>query len=186
MRVRMIRPSDLPGITGQQWVDQDRRPWVREGVAYVPVREGEPHDRILPERKPYRGRGYQRLGDLVLLHGDRPTPGEVKEILAWARPRGILWLRGISGRERIPDTELLFGTAGEVCHREYGCSFVLDPARVMYAVGNLSERRRMVESARSTGNPGRVGDLFAGIGYFTIPAARAGAPRTSPAASNVV
>jgi tRNA wybutosine-synthesizing protein 2 len=174
MRVRMVRPTDLRTIAGQAWVDPDRRPVVREGVAYVPVREGEPCDRILPERRPYGGRGYQRLGDLVLLHGTRPTPEEVQEILAWVRPKGILWLRGISGGERVPDLEVVFGTAGEVCHREYGCSFILDPARVMYSMGNLSERRRVVDLARGTGKPERVGDLFAGIGYFTIPLARAG------------
>jgi tRNA wybutosine-synthesizing protein 2 len=174
MRVRMIRPSDLPNLAGQGWVDPGRRPVVRGGIAYVPVKEGEPHDLVLPERKPYRGRGYQRLGDLVLLHGDRPTPEEVGEILAWARPRGVLWVRGITGAERSPRVEVIHGSAGEVRHREYGCSFLLDPARVMYAMGNLSERHRLVDLAAKAGLPERVGDLFAGIGYFTIPLARAG------------
>jgi len=45
---------------------------------------------------------------------------------------------------------------------------------VMYAMGNLSERRRVVELAGKQGWPERVGDLFAGIGYFAIPLARAG------------
>ena len=170
----MLRPSDLRTIAGQPWVDPSRRPVVREGVAYVPVREGEPHDLVLPERRPYGGRGYQRLGDLVLLHGSRPTAEEVREILAWERPRGVLWVRGIGGRERTPEVEILHGTGGEVCHREHGCSFVLDPARVMFAMGNLSERRRIVELALGSGRAERIGDLFAGIGYFTIPLAKAG------------
>jgi tRNA wybutosine-synthesizing protein 2 len=174
MRVRMVSPSDLPAIARERWVDRGRRPLVRDGRAYVPVRDGEPHDLIIPERRPYAGRGYQRLGDLVLLHGSRPTKEEVEGILSWVRPRGILWLRGISGKERIPDVELVSGTAGEVCHREYGCSFIIDPARVMYAMGNLSERRRMVELAGEAGMHERIGDLFAGIGYFSIPLARAG------------
>jgi tRNA wybutosine-synthesizing protein 2 len=174
MRVRRVGTRDLPRIAGQGWVDRQRRPVVRDGVAYVPVREGEPHDLVLPGRKPYRGRGYQRLGDLVLLHGKRPTPGEVEEINAWLHPRGILWARGIAGTERIPSVEVISGTGGEVCHREYGCRYILDPARVMYAMGNLSERHRMVNLAGEQGHTGRVGDLFAGIGYFTIPLARAG------------
>jgi len=174
MRVRMVRPSDLHAIAGERWVERGRRPVVRDGMAYVPVREGEPHDLILPERRPYTGRGYQRLGDLVLLHGSRPTKEEVEEILAWVGPKGILWLRGISGKERVPDIEVVWGRAGEVCHREYGCRFILDPARVMYAMGNLSERRHMVELAREAGMHERIGDLFAGIGYFSIPLARAG------------
>lgn len=174
MRVRRVRPSDLPAVAGQGWVDPGRRALVRDGVAYVPVREGWPHDLDIPGTRLYRGRGYQRLGDLVLLHGNRPTPGEVKEIDAWIRPRGILWVRGVSGVERTPVVEVVRGTAGEVCHREYGTSFLLDPARVMWAMGNLSERQRVVELAGRSGRAERIGDLFAGIGYFTIPLAKAG------------
>jgi tRNA wybutosine-synthesizing protein 2 len=44
----------------------------------------------------------------------------------------------------------------------------------MYAMGNLSERRRLVSLAGEGERPERVGDLFAGIGYFAIPLARAG------------
>ncbi|HXW98901.1 MAG TPA: methyltransferase domain-containing protein, partial [Methanomicrobiales archaeon] len=78
------------------------------------------------------------------------------------------------GRERSPAAELVWGSAGEVRHREHGCTFILDPARVMYAMGNLTERHRIVRLARGTGRAERVADLFAGIGYFTIPLARAG------------
>jgi tRNA wybutosine-synthesizing protein 2 len=87
---------------------------------------------------------------------------------------GILLVRGISGKERTPGVEVIWGSSGEVCHREHGCTFILDPSRVMYAMGNLSERRRIVSLALEGGKPGRIGDLFAGIGYFTIPLARAG------------
>ena len=147
---------------------------VEDGIAYIPVKDGEPCDVVIPERRPYRGRGYQRLGDLVLVHGHRPTPEEVGEIRAWVNPRGVLWIRGIDGRERSPAAELVWGSAGEVRHREHGCTFILDPARVMYAMGNLTERHRIVRLSRATGRAERVADLFAGIGYFTIPLARAG------------
>jgi len=174
MRVRKVSASLLPSVGREAWVDPGRRPVVMDGTAYVPVRDGEPCDLILPERTLYGGRGYQRLGDLVLLHGKRPPPDEVAEIRAWVNPRGILWVRGISGRERTPEVEVLWGTAGEVCHHEYSCRFVLDPSRVMYAMGNLAERRRIVNLSLERGVAGRIGDLFAGIGYFTIPLARAG------------
>ena len=174
MKVRRVRPCDLQAAVREDWVDPYRRAVVQDGVAYVPVKEGERHDLVIPERRPYRGRGYQVLGDLVLLRGNRPTPGEVEEIKDWLNPRGILWVRGIAGNERCPRVEVISGSTGEVRHREYGCTFVLDPARVMYAMGNLSERHRIVDLVKENGAGERVGDLFAGIGYFTIPLAKAG------------
>ncbi|MDD1669210.1 MAG: SAM-dependent methyltransferase [Methanomicrobiales archaeon] len=173
MRARRVRACDLQAVSGEDWVDPDRRAMVQDGVAYVPVREGKRHDLVIPERKPYRGRGYQVLGDLVLVHGNRPTPGEVVEIRDWLDPRGILWVRGIAGIERAPQVEVVWGTSGEVRHREYGCTYTLDPARVMYSMGNLTERHRLVNQVREMAGGERVGDLFAGIGYFTIPLARA-------------
>ena len=172
--MRRVSPGDLRRVAMQDWVDPSRRPAVSDGVAYVPVREGEPHDLDLPERRPYRGRGYQRLGDVVLLHGSRPTREEVEGITGWLHPRGVLWVRGIGGAERTPRVEVISGTGGEVRHREHGCTYVLDPSRVMYAMGNLSERHRLADLVAGTGRAERVGDLFAGIGYFTIPLAREG------------
>jgi len=174
MRVRRVRPSDLQAAAREDWVDKERRPVVQDGVAYVPVKEGAHHDLVIPERRAYRGRGYQLLGDLVLLHGHRPTPEEVDETRGWLNPRGILWVRGIAGIERSPRVEVIWGTAGVVRHKEYGCTFSLDPVRVMYAMGNLSERHRVVNLVKENGAGERVGDLFAGIGYFAIPLAKAG------------
>ncbi|MDD1652269.1 MAG: SAM-dependent methyltransferase, partial [Methanomicrobiales archaeon] len=155
-----------------EWADRSRRPYVEGGTAWVPVKGGYPSDAVLPERKPYGGRGFQRLGDTVLVHGPRPTQDELDRILGWARPRAVLWVKGTAGRERIPETELLYGSPGEVVHREHGCTFVLDPRLVMYAQGNLRERARVAAAA---GRGERVADLFAGIGYFTVPMALQGA-----------
>jgi len=67
---------------------------------------------------------------------------------------------------------VVYGSAGEVRHREQGCTFILDPTRVMFAQGNRVEKARIAALVR----PGeRIADMFAGIGYFTIPAARSGA-----------
>ena len=174
MRVRTVSACDLAVVSRGDWVDTGRRAWVQDGVAYIPVKEGEPCDLVIPERRLYRGRRYQLLGDIVLLHGNRPTKEDVDDIRTWLDPRGILWVRRITGTERCPLVEVIYGSIGEVRHREYGCTFSFDPARVMYAMGNLTERHRLVNLVRKDVAGERVGDLFAGIGYFSIPLAKAG------------
>ncbi|HQD24305.1 MAG TPA: SAM-dependent methyltransferase [Methanoculleus sp.] len=172
MRVRRLPASVLPRIAGEAWVDPDRRAYLRDGVACVPVRDGCPADEDLPERSVYRGRGYHLIGDVAVVHGDAPTKEEIESIVAHRHPRGVVWLKGCTGAMRIPDAEVVYGSAGEVRHREQGCTFILDPTRVMFAQGNRVEKARIAALVR----PGeRIADMFAGIGYFTIPAARSGA-----------
>ena len=172
MRARRVPAAVLADIVGAEWVDPARRPYVRGGTAWVPVREGHPADADLPERESYRGRGYHRIGDVAVLRGDAPSEAELAAIVEHCRPRGVLLVKGYLGDMRIPDVEILYGSTGEVCHREQGYAFILDPARVMFARGNRNEKARIASLVR----PGeRVADMFAGIGYFTIPAAAGGA-----------
>ncbi|MBP7411423.1 SAM-dependent methyltransferase [Methanoculleus sp. 10] len=172
MRARKVPAAVLADIAGAEWVDPARRPYVRDGTAWVPVREGYPADADLPEREAYRGRGYHLVGDVAVLHGDAPSEEELAAIVEHCRPRGVLRVKGFSGATRIPDVEVLYGTTGEVRHREQGYTFILDPGRVMFAQGNRNEKARVAALVR----PGeRVADMFAGIGYFSIPAAASGA-----------
>ncbi|NLA99621.1 MAG: SAM-dependent methyltransferase [Methanomicrobiales archaeon] len=171
MRVRKVPAAALEDVAGAEWVDATRRPYVEDGVAWVPVREGYPADADLPEREVYRGRGYHLVGDVAVLHGDAPTEEELAAIVSHCRPRGVVRVKGFTGEMRIPDVEILYGTAGEVQHREQGCTFFLDPTKVMFAQGNRDEKARIAALAR----PGeRIADMFSGIGYFTIPAAASG------------
>lgn len=79
---------------------------------------------------------------------------------------------GRAGRFRTPRTRHIAGSRNtETIHTEHGTRYALDPTRVMFSPGNVAERVRMgavVESGE------RVFDMFAGIGYFTLPMARAG------------
>jgi len=175
MNTRKVPAAALPGISGAEWVDTTRRPYVEGGTAWVPVREGYGAGAELPERHPYRGRGYQMIGDIAIVHGREPDATEVAEIVRWCRPRAVLHVGSVDGVMRIPQTTVLYGSPGEVKHRESGCTYWLDPAKVMFAQGNRSERMRIAEIIRMSGREERVADLFAGIGYFTIPAARSGA-----------
>ena len=120
-------------------------------------------------------RGYQRLGRVLLLRLPAeltpygPLLGE-----AWRAELGVetvLAHRGpIAGELREPSLALLAGSGTETEVTEHGTRWRLDAARVMFAAGNRVERLRFARLVR-TGE--RVADLFAGIGYFTIPAARA-------------
>jgi tRNA wybutosine-synthesizing protein 2 len=172
MRVRQVPLHDLQKIEGEDWWRRERSPYVSNGIAYVPVKDGYPADTELSPRRPYQGRGFFMIGTIAVLHGKEPTDAEILEIETWKNPTGIIWVRAYRGRERIPDIRILSGTSSEVCHRERGMSFWLDPARVMFSQGNREEKVRLMKRVR----PGeRVADMFAGIGYFSIPVAMAGA-----------
>jgi tRNA wybutosine-synthesizing protein 2 len=56
----------------------------------------------------------------------------------------------------------------ETIHIENGIRFKVDPQLIMFSSGNMAERRRMavISDPNET-----VVDLFAGIGYFTLPIA---------------
>ena len=61
----------------------------------------------------------------------------------------------------------------ETIHQENGVQFKLDAGRVMFSAGNLKERIRMSHLGRGE----MVVDMFAGIGYFSIPMAVNSQPR---------
>jgi tRNA wybutosine-synthesizing protein 2 len=175
MRVRRIPVGDLSRVAGEDWVDPSRKPYVRGDCAFVPVRDGYSAEIELDERRRYTGRGYHMIGDIAVLHGPVPDAGELEQLVAWKRPRGVLVVEGYDGIRREPRTRLVYGEAGEVCHREAGYTFWLDPGRVMFAQGNRQEKERIARMIRESGQNERIGDMFAGIGYFTIPAACSGA-----------
>ena len=164
----------LGTVSCEPWVDRDRRVHVEGNRAWVPVRQDYPCDCELAPRKPYRGRGYRMVGDIALVNGRRPTQEEVRAIVAWKRPRCVMWIRAYGGRERIPDAVPLYGEPGEVLHREQGVRYVLDPAELMFCHGNRGEKARMARLVAEGRPHPRIADMFAGIGYFTIPIALAG------------
>lgn len=120
--------------------------------------------------------GWTRLGDVALLrlperlaeHGEAVGEAYGRTLDADA----VLEHRGVDGPLREPDTVHLWGEPDtETVHREHGLAFRLDPARVLFSPGNHRERHRLVDQVE----PGEhVVDLFAGVGYFTLPLARAG------------
>lgn len=175
MRARAVSPESLVQIGNEPWVDPGRGVWVEDGIAWVPVLEGYPFDREVPERHIYNGRGFFMIGDVAVVHGSRPSPGEVEGIVRFRHPRGVLWIKSLSAITRIPKTEILWGDAGEVVHREEGYLYHLDPQKIMFSQGNREEKARIAKLIREENHGERVADMFAGIGYFTIPMAGSGA-----------
>jgi len=122
------------------------------------------------ERAPRR---WERIGDVIIL---RFPPGELREARRIAeifgtvlRARTVLQdVSGIHGPLRIPDVRVLWGNGTETIHLEGGVRYALDVGRVMFSSGNLAERIGIADRVR----PGSVVvDLFAGIGYFSLPIA---------------
>ncbi|MDG5777934.1 class I SAM-dependent methyltransferase family protein [Haloarculaceae archaeon H-GB2-1] len=120
------------------------------------------------------------IGTVVLVDiGDAPRPEEVGEALLELHGEAdtVLARGAISGAHREPDVEVVAGSGDtETVHVEHGTKYALDLADVMFSPGNKAERARMAEAV-SEGE--RVLDMFAGIGYFTLPMARAGASVTA-------
>ncbi len=120
------------------------------------------------------------IGEVIVVRfGDCERREAVAEaLLELHREADTVVARGdIAGEHREPDIEVVAGEGDtETVHTEYGTRYALDLARVMFSPGNKAERARMGEVVE----PGeRVLDMFAGIGYFTLPMARAGARVTA-------
>ncbi|MGD0250127.1 MAG: 50S ribosomal protein L11 methyltransferase [Thermoplasmata archaeon] len=132
--------------------------------------------------------GYQRLGRVLLVRlpdGLRPSYPVIGT--AWQEVLGVATVlvpRGpIEGEYRVPRVERIAGTETETEVTEHGVRWRFDAAQIMFAAGNRTERHRAGRLVR----PGEtVVDLFAGIGYFAIPAARAHAQRVFAVEKNPV
>lgn len=118
-------------------------------------------------------RGWERIGDVVLL---RIPPSGRTHAKAIARIFGMVlnattvveYVSGIHGPLRMPEVRILWGDDTETVHVEGGVRYSIDVARLMFSSGNLAERMGIARRVR----PGSVVvDLFAGIGYFTLPIA---------------
>lgn len=174
MRVRAVRKEKSGELDTAEWVDRTRDPYADGDTLWVPVIGSEPCDREIPERSRYRGRGYYLVGDIAVLHGKEPTQAEIDAIAGFCHPHGILWIKSLQDITRTPETQVVWGSCGDVCHKEAGFSYILDPEKVMFSMGNREEKARLVRMVHNSPCPERIADMFAGIGYFAIPLAGAG------------
>ena len=105
------------------------------------------------------------IGDILVIKNSVENPQELLKIPGVNR---VVRLGRIKGLKREPDVEVIIGEGTETVHRENHCLFKLDVARIMWSKGNTTERKRMSKLVKDGET---IVDLFAGIGYFTIPMA---------------
>ncbi|MCD5409421.1 MAG: class I SAM-dependent methyltransferase family protein [Methanocellales archaeon] len=117
--------------------------------------------------------GWQILGDIIVVNIPVQLENRRREVgdallKLYPRCRTVVAMKSINGRFREPEIEVIAGdTNTETIHKENRCRFKLDASRIMFSQGNLNERRRM----SGVGRDELVVDMFAGIGYFSIPMA---------------
>lgn len=75
----------------------------------------------------------------------------------------------ISGELRLPNIKVIYGRDTETVHKENGILYKMDISKEMFSSGNVDERIRMGRLHLTGLN---VLDMFAGIGYFTLPVAK--------------
>ena len=117
---------------------------------------------------------WQRHGDMVVIREGFRDP-------LWNTLRQDLWYSvaaalgcsriALSNRVapdgfRSPVVRLVLGGTGWVQHCDNGIKYVFDVTKSMFSAGNITEKLRM---ASMDCHGETVVDLFAGIGYFTLP-----------------
>ncbi|XP_073302824.1 tRNA wybutosine-synthesizing protein 2/3/4 [Primulina huaijiensis] len=143
---------------------------MKEAVAPLLNHHRLPSELI--EQLPLR---WERVGDMIVL----PTTSfkdpmwdsigkELWPIVAKSLGTGRLARQNRIAQNGTRDSklEILVGDGGWVDHRENGILYSFDTTKCMFSWGNLSEKLRM---ARLECKDQVIVDLFAGIGYFTLP-----------------
>jgi tRNA wybutosine-synthesizing protein 2 len=132
-----------------------------------------------PALKDLIPRKWEKVGDVLILRlPPQLSPFKRKMAETYARVLGARTVceekGGISGAFREPSLEVIAGDGTETTHIENGIMYRLDVARLMFSSGNIDERIRMGQmDCRGQ----IVVDMFAGIGYFTLPVSVHGGAR---------
>ncbi len=134
-------------------------------------------DKLNDEELSYLPRGFQTLGKVIILKlndkllSKKELIGETCLELIPSIRSVYLNLGVIKGKFREP--EKIQFLAGEnnpmVEHKEHDIAYQFDITKIMFSKGNLTERRFLATLVKD----GEViVDMFAGIGYFSLPIAR--------------
>jgi tRNA wybutosine-synthesizing protein 2 len=118
---------------------------------------------------------WEKVGDIIILKLDDELTAYSYEIgRTYAEVLGastvVQDLRGVAGKFRTPvGIVRLYGERTVTIHVENGIKYKLDVEKLMFSSGNIDERVRM---ASLNCSDEIIVDMFAGIGYFTLPLAK--------------
>lgn len=130
--------------------------------------------------------GFQVIGDIIiinlkteLLNKEKLIGKAVLEL--YPKIRLVCNKKGeITGVFREPQIQVIASrnneknTSTETIVLENGCRYKFDVRKVMFAKGNINERPRIAKLIKKDET---VLDMFAGLGYFSVPMAKIGKPK---------
>lgn len=108
---------------------------------------------------------YKKIGDVLILDKNHDYD-DFESLSKKHKVKTIMKIDHIQGTKREPVYKILYGNQTETINKENGCLFKLDLAKVMWSKGNNNERLRIAKLVKDNET---VIDMFAGIGYFSIP-----------------
>lgn len=165
----IIPVSESPGNPD---LDEEERDFEEREIQVPPV---ERVNRLLNVDGEHLGfpDKFIKLGDALLLKENRYDPSighKLDEVAREFKVKSIYVDCGITGTvERRPDVRRIYGPGGDTIHEEKGILYTFDPEKVMFSPGNVNAR--ILEGTTHISAP-IVLDMFAGIGYFSLHAAR--------------
>jgi tRNA wybutosine-synthesizing protein 2 len=108
---------------------------------------------------------YKKIGNVLILNSNYQDD-DFQQLALKHNVKTVMTIDHIQGTKREPVYRILYGGETETVNKENGCLFKLDLSKVMWSKGNNNERLRI---AKLVEDGERIIDMFAGIGYFSIP-----------------